>query len=301
MNRTVSASLIILICVASNLSAQISIVPGNSHSPPSLVQKTVDGSVEGQRQDQESTASSADSPKLNGPVGKGSGLWNWTPNAPYHQSIVEVSTEGGSGTGVLISVSRDKPLGNGFEGHVLTAWHVVQDDIKEGSIKVTYRNKRRAKECRVVQHDEAKDVAILWVWVPGDIEPATLATESVKRGDKLELVGLGGGTDLASCVRAFEAHASPPSSTEKIFADVPLLPGDSGGPVFNANHEVVGIISGGWFWWDSGLKTASGAYIRTTWPARASNILPIRSMMEKVKPETRVAEASPSKTDKTKR
>lgn len=227
------------------------------------------------------------------PVGKGSGLWKWTPVADYHQSIVEVSTSGGTGTGVLIHINKEKPVRNGFEGYVLTAWHVIQDDITDGKIKVTYRNKRRAKGCTVLQHDEEKDVAILWVWVPEGVEPAKLATKRVQRGDKLELIGLGGGTDLSTCVRAFEGVASPPSSAEKIFADVALLPGDSGGPVLNADHEVVGVISGGWFWWDSGLKTADGSYIRTTWPARASNVGPIQSMMAKIKnaPE-RMAEAS---------
>ena len=141
------------------------------------------------------------------PVGKGSGLWRWTPESDYHQSVVEVSTSGGSGTGVLISVDRDKPTNNGHEGYVLTAWHVIQDDISNGKLKVTYRNKKRAKDCLVVQHDQDKDVALLWVWVPSDIKPAKLATESVKRGDKLEMCGLGGGTDVCHCVRAFEAFA----------------------------------------------------------------------------------------------
>lgn len=230
--------------------------------------------------------------KSDTPVGQGSGLWKWTPVAKYHDSIVEVATSGGTGTGVLIKVDKDKKVKDGYEGLVLTAWHVIQDDIVDGTIKVTYRNKRRAKGCQVVQYDEATDVAVLWVWVPGDVEPAKLATDSVKRGDRLELVGLGGGTNLLSCVRAFEASASPPSTPEKIFADVPLLPGDSGGPVFNQNHEVVGIISGGWFWWDSGLKTASGAYIRTTWPARASNIGPIQSMIAKIDAKESVADAA---------
>jgi len=40
------------------------------------------------------------------PVGKGSGLWEWTPYAKYHDTIVEVSTEHGSGTGVLICSAK---------------------------------------------------------------------------------------------------------------------------------------------------------------------------------------------------
>ena len=233
--------------------------------------------------------------KASQPVGMGSGLWKWTPVADYHQSVVEVSTSGGAGTGVLISVNKDKPIKDGHEGYVVTAWHVIQDDIVDGQIKVTYKNGKRARGCQVVDHDEDKDVALLWVWVPEGIKPAKLAKEPVERGDKLELAGLGGGTKLKDCIRAFEAHASPPSSIEKIFADVPLLPGDSGGPVFNENHEVVGIISGGWFWWDSGLRTANGSYIRTTWPARASNVGPIQMMMAKLNnPPERIAEATPA-------
>ncbi len=226
------------------------------------------------------------------PVGTGSGLWKWTPVADYHQAVVEVTTSGGAGTGVLISVDRAKPVKDGFEGYVVTAWHVIQDDIEDGVIKVTYKNGRRAKGCKVVDHDEDKDVALLWVWAPHEIKPAKLATHAVKRGDRLELAGLGGGTKLKDCIRAFEAQASPPSSEEKIFADVPLLPGDSGGPVFNEKHEVVGIISGGWFWWDSGLKTENGSYIRTTWPARASNVGPIQMMIQKVRSQARMADAS---------
>lgn len=295
MIRTATATLIAFVFFAANLSAQVPLevsgIQGQLSLHPRATQQIIVPSAEIEKQLPESTATSVDAPKSSEPVGKGSGLWKWTPASDYHQSIVEVSTSGGSGTGVLISIEDNKTNQKGNEGYVLTAWHVIQDDIVDGTIKVTYRNKRRAKDCVVVQHDEERDVAILWVWVPEDIQPAKLATTAVKRGDKLELAGLGGGTDLSYCVRAFEASASPPSSDEKIFADVPLLPGDSGGPVFNANHEVVGVISGGWFWWDSGLKTASGSYIRTTWPARASNIGPIHSMINKMKPEARVAEA----------
>ena len=226
-------------------------------------------------------------------VGRDSGLWEWTPLAAHHQAIVEISSGGGTGTGVLISVNKDKPVKGGFEGYCLTAWHVVQDDLESAGVKVRFRNGRKAKRCRVVECDESKDIALIWTWVPADIEPAKLADKPIERGDTLEFAGLGGGSELKCCVRHFSAKASPPSTIEKIFADVPLLPGDSGGPVFNSANEVVGIISGGWFWWNSGVKTDNGAFVRTTWPARASNIGPIQSMVAALEsPSEKTADAS---------
>ena len=47
-------------------------------------------------------------------VGRGSGLWKWTPLADHHSAIVEISSGGGSGTGVLISIDEDKPVKDGF-------------------------------------------------------------------------------------------------------------------------------------------------------------------------------------------
>ena len=215
-------------------------------------------------------------------VGKETDLWNWTKkNAPHHEAIVQVSAGEGTGTGVIISVDHEKKIKDGFEGYCLTAWHVIQDNIGDSTIKVHYRNGRRAKGCRVVEYDSERDVALLWVWVPDDIRPASLASKPISGGDELEFVGLGGGSELDS-LRHFTAKASPPSGSERIFADVTLLPGDSGGPVFNKQHEVVGIISGGWFWYDGGVKTAEGSKIRATWPARASNIQPIRTLMAQV-------------------
>ena len=214
-------------------------------------------------------------------VGKDSGLWKWTPIAEHHHSIVEIHSAGGVGTGVVVEIDETKPLKGGNEGYVLTAYHVVQDDQGDGVIKVRYRNGKRAKKCRIVHADEHKDVALLWVWVPDGIPSAAVASDPIESGDTLEFAGLGGGSKLNGCIRHFAATASTPSSLEKIFADVPLLPGDSGGPVFNEQQEVVGIISGGWFWFNSGIQTPSGSSIRTTWPARASNVGPLQMLISK--------------------
>ncbi len=228
------------------------------------------------------------------PVGTGTGLWDWSDAGPHHDAVVEISSAAGAGTGVLIATDRSSPFKKGHVGHVLTAWHVIKNDIVNGKLKVRYRNRAETRDCKVVLHSEEKDIALVRVWVPLGIREARLATSPIKRGDHLELVGLGGGTNLTSCVRAFKSAASPPSSVDKIFADVPLLPGDSGGPIFNSRQEVVGVISGGWFWWDSGVIAPDGSIMRTTWPARASNVLPIRRMLKDLYRSTNVADVAPT-------
>ncbi len=217
-----------------------------------------------------------------GQTGKDTQLWQWTAQAPHHESIVQINCNGGTGTGIIVDVDKSEKVAGGFKGHCLTAYHVVKDDNNKGEIAVIFRNGRKAKNCRVVEFDETADVALLWIWIPEGLEAAKIATKPVQKGDLLEFAGLGGGSDLSCCLRHFAATASTPSSEQKIFSDVPLLPGDSGGPVFNQNREVVGIISGGWFWWDGGVKTSSGASLNATWPARAANVDPIQTLFGKV-------------------
>jgi serine protease Do len=217
-----------------------------------------------------------------GQVGKDTQLWQWTAGSDHHSAIVQIGCNGGIGTGVVIQANKDKPVRDGFEGYILTAYHVVKEDKGEHKISIQYRNGRKSKGCSIVQFDEQSDVAVLWAWIPADVTPAKVAGDSVKEGDVLEFCGLGGGSELQCCLRHFSAKASCTSGPQKIFADVSLLPGDSGGPVFNSKQEVVGVISGGWFWWDGGVKAADGNALNATWPARASNLNPIQLLMADV-------------------
>ncbi len=214
-----------------------------------------------------------------GQIGKDTELWQWTAGAPHHAAIVQVTCNGGIGTGVVISVNKEKKIKDGHEGYCLTAYHVVKEDKNKNEIGVLFRTGRKSKGCSIVEFDEEADVALIWAWIPEGVEPAKIATSAVQNGDKLEFAGLGGGSELQCCLRHFSGIASRPSGAKKIFADVPLLPGDSGGPVFNDAHELVGIISGGWFWWDGGVKRPDGSTLNATWPARASNLSPIRTLM----------------------
>lgn len=223
-------------------------------------------------------------------VGRDTDLWKWSSAAAHHDSIVQVELNGATGTGVVVGIDQNKPIADGFEGWCLTAWHVVADDKDRRDIRVFYRNGRSTSNCKVLAFDEENDVALVWVWVPGTIQPAAIAKTSVMPGDQIEIAGLGGGSLLKCCLRHFDTNAAVTTTDQKIFADVTLLPGDSGGPVFNENAEVVGVVSGGWFWWDSGVTNGDGMPVKATWPARTSNLKSVLELMEQAKkPAVRVA------------
>jgi len=205
------------------------------------------------------------------------GYWNWTESSEHHKAVVQVKTDSGFGSGVLVHVFRSRRVGKGYEGLVLTAHHVVSD---AQLIKVAYQNGKKAKHCTVVSVDEAVDVAFLRVWVPEGAKEVPLAEMGSRPGDVLEFCGYGGGLPLNQ-LRHFEATSDDPTNANQIFSSVSLLSGDSGGPVFNEKREVVGIISGGWFWFD-GVSTSDGLRHNLTWPARTSNLKPILKLVSEL-------------------
>ncbi len=138
-----------------------------------------------------------------GQIGHETQLWSWTVAAKHHHAIVKVSLDGAEGTGTIIEVDREKPLYDGHEGYCLTAYHLVESDNGRRMIEVKYRNGRGSQRCKVVSSDAELDVAILWVWVPGDIEPVSVATEQARYGDPLEFAGLGGGSNPEVSLQLF--------------------------------------------------------------------------------------------------
>ena len=150
-------------------------------------------------------------------------------------------------------------------------------------IEIVYQDGSVAADCQVVSQNKEMDVAVVWVWVPKRIRAAQLATRKIGRGDPVEFVGLGGRFDFEQGLRHFVGKAAAPTGMKKIYADQTLLPGDSGGPIFNRHQELVGIISGGWFWWgDREIPTDSGDEFRATWPARGSNVLPLAALIARL-------------------
>ncbi len=221
---------------------------------------------------------------LNSAVGQATSndaLWRWTKDSDHHRSVVQVSLDGAHGTGVLVRIDRALPKKSGFVAHVLTAFHVVEPDNDRNEIEVRFADGTIAKNASVVEYDRQHDIALITTWAPPEAEPAKTATAPAANKAFLEIVGLGGGAEPGKSLRHFSSRATQPTTEDVIYADATLLPGDSGGPIFNRKRELIGIVSGGWFWWNSGATSVDGSPILSTWPARASNLRAINRILDR--------------------
>ncbi|MEO7549233.1 MAG: Do family serine endopeptidase [Ramlibacter sp.] len=147
------------------------------------------------------------------------------------------------------SAPHDTPIrgqGSGFivsaDGIVLTNAHVVKD-ATEVTVKLTDRREFRAK---VLGTDPKTDIAVLKIEAK-NLPVATLGkTSDLKTGELVLAIGSPFGfenTVTAGVVSAKNRSLPSDSGVPFIQTDVAVNPGNSGGPLFNARGEVVGINS----------------------------------------------------------
>jgi serine protease Do len=143
----------------------------------------------------------------------------------------------------------DRPsegLGSGFivsnDGYILTNAHVV-DNANVVTVKLTDKREFRAK---VVGVDKQSDVAVL------KIDAKNLPVVKIgdpngsKVGQWVVAIGSPYGFDntVTSGIISAKSRALPNENyTPFIQTDVPVNPGNSGGPLFNLQGEVIGINS----------------------------------------------------------
>lgn len=143
----------------------------------------------------------------------------------------------GLGSGVLISK----------DGQVLTASHVVHS---ADNISVRFKNGQHVS-ARVVSSEKFADVALLQLErVPSDAVIATLGdSDRVEVGDEIFVVGAPVGMTYTLTVGHISARRTPSdaalglSQMELFQTDAAINQGNSGGPMFNAKGEVIGIVS----------------------------------------------------------
>nr|WP_242615486.1 trypsin-like peptidase domain-containing protein [Sphaerotilus mobilis] len=144
----------------------------------------------------------------------------------------------GVGTGVVIVES----------GIILTNYHVIEGADR---VTVTFWNGMES-EARIVSVQPHQDLAVLKaVKLPDDLQPATLrGTGDLGLGDTVVAVGypFGIGPSVSSGVvsgldREFRSPEGRQTLTKLIQFDAAANPGNSGGPLVNAQGEVVGIVT----------------------------------------------------------
>ena len=137
-------------------------------------------------------------------------------------------------------------LGSGFvissDGYILTNAHVI-DGANVVTVKLTDKREYKAK---VVGSDKQSDVAVLKIDASGLPTVKIGDPAQSKVGQWVVAIGSPYGFDntVTSGIISAKSRALPDENyTPFIQTDVPVNPGNSGGPLFNLQGEVIGINS----------------------------------------------------------
>ena len=186
---------------------------------------------------------------------------NSAPQTP-HPSVVRISAaEPGAmshGSGTLVGV-------RGEYGLVVTNWHVIRE--ARGSIVVAFPGGFRSAAA-VAKVDEDWDLAALLIWRP-DAAPVPISRRTPRPGDSLTIAGYGAGDFRAATGRCTQ-YVAPGMNMpyEMVEVSAQARQGDSGGPIFNDQGELAGVLFG------AAGGTTSGSYcgrvryfVESVWPA----------------------------------
>lgn len=162
----------------------------------------------------------------------------------YGDAVVMVKNAAGRGSGFLVS----------RQGHLITNYHVV-----EGSTRLQVELFRRTKEgyekhelkrVRILALHPMRDLALLQL----DVEelPAGLPTpvvlndrDDLRVGDLVFAVGNPLGLERSVTQGIVSSVTRRMGNLRMIQTDAAVNPGNSGGPLFNARGEIVGVVCAG--------------------------------------------------------
>jgi S1-C subfamily serine protease len=174
-----------------------------------------------------------------------------------HRGTMVAPDGGGSGTGAVV-IQTDlgyqdaAAAGTGIvltsQGEILTNNHVIHGAT---TIKVVAPGTGRSYAATVVGYDVAHDIAVLQAQNASGLKTAPLG-DSVDVGEAVTAVGNAGGTGslvratgtvtaLNQQITASDDNGGSETLTGLIETNANVRPGDSGGPLFDADGKVVGV------------------------------------------------------------
>lgn len=148
------------------------------------------------------------------------------------QSICKIETDSGCGTGFLIA--SDLILTN---GHVVNFW---------SKLNCYFPSKYEPYQVEIVWLNSDIDVAFLKLDKHGPTPIDISKWDEIKRGDNVVVIGYPGtlGSSISSSVTmGILSNRTSIKGTYFYQTDAALNPGNSGGPVFDATGQVIGIAT----------------------------------------------------------
>ena len=156
------------------------------------------------------------------------------PNTPYNKFLKEdQKTQIGQGTGFIISK----------EGYIVTNAHVIKNAVKVNVALLDYPF--LFEDVEIIGIDERYDIAVLKVDLPEPPEEIVDWGDSgdMKVGNEVYAIGHGGGqiwSVTKGIVSALD-RAKDSGNSLYIQTDTVINRGNSGGPLFNMQGEVIGV------------------------------------------------------------
>ncbi|MBQ6465938.1 MAG: trypsin-like peptidase domain-containing protein [Oscillospiraceae bacterium] len=163
-----------------------------------------------------------------------------TTEVTYQNFFGQTSSAAVSGSGFILSA----------DGYILTNYHVIEYAHKGGYKITVMLHDGTRYEASIVGTEESNDVAVLKIEAAG-LTPARLGdSASIAVGDEVHAVGnpLGelefsmtnGHVSALDRVITTEANGD---AINMFQIDAPVNSGNSGGPVYNARGEVIGVVT----------------------------------------------------------
>jgi serine protease Do len=184
---------------------------------------------------------------------------------------------GGTG-GMNGTPQRSQPMigeGSGFfvsaDGYIVTNNHVVQN---AKTVSVTMDN-GKSLDAKVVGADPKTDVAVIKVNEPGDYPFVSFAKEMPRIGDWVVAIGNPyglGGTVTAGIVSAEGRDIGEGPYDRFLQIDAPINRGNSGGPTFNMQGQVVGM--------NTAIYSPSGGSVGIGFAIPASTVSTVEAALE---------------------
>ena len=145
------------------------------------------------------------------------------------------------------NTEASESLGSGFiidkDGYIITNNHVVD---KADSIQVTLFDNQRL-EAKLIGKDPKTDLALIKIEAKAQLQPVTFGdSDKIRVGDWILAIGnpFGlGGSVTAGIISAKSRDIESGPYDNFIQTDASINQGNSGGPMFNMNGEVIGISS----------------------------------------------------------